>query len=329
MGSIYFKSGVVLVPKSSPERHLKLSFEQFEQLAEAASAWDLSFRQLGPVQYPYRLEQVETGHLIYSRSVFSSRFHQAGGSPPGYRTFTLLAPGSPEFRWCGEMITADCLLVMPESGEFESVSPPGLDSFHVSLDKRLLEQVAQDHFDSDLAAVLGDERILCKNGGTSLRELRNLLQRLSANIAAGVSVQNRLLTPDIEMRIARLFLTTLGQGVMQPRGPRNRRMRALSTALSLLQSVEHRITVPNLATGTGVSRRTLETAFQDVFAVSPAAYIKFCRLQRLRCDLVTASAATLTIERLSQAHGFNHGGQLAADYHGLFGEFPSVTLRRN
>lgn len=148
---------VALVPAEPihSSQYFKLSCELFEQLQEAASAWDLAFRPLGPAEQPYQLEQVATDRLIYNRSAFSSRFHQKGGSPVGYRTFTLLARGSREFRWCGEMINSDELLVMPDSGEFESMSPPGLDTFHVSLEKTLLEETSREQFDCDLADILG------------------------------------------------------------------------------------------------------------------------------------------------------------------------------
>lgn len=308
--------------------YLKLSFDFFEEFEAAASDWDLNFRQLGPVERPYLLEQVTIDSLIYNRSIFFSRFHQMGGSPANCRTFTLLARGSREFRWCGEMVTSAVLLVMPESAEFESVSPPGLDSFHLSLDKALLGQIAREHFDCELHEILGPERALCQHGGDFLRQLRSLLHRLSRNVPQGIGSGLPAVPKDLEHYIAYLLLSCIQQGVSQPRGPRNRRMRALSRALEVLRDTDNRISVPELVDATGVSRRTLEVAFQDTLSVSPAAYIKAQRLQQLRSDLLAASTADNSVTRLTRKHGFTHGGQLAIDYRDLFGELPGGTLRR-
>ena len=307
---------------------LKLSFDLFEELKAAASSWDLDFRQLGPSSRPYQLEQVSTPDTIYNRSAFFSRFHQLGGSPAGFRTFTLLARGSREFRWCGELITGDTLLIMPESGDFESMSPPGLDTFHLSLSTALLAKLAREHFECDLSDLLGTGRQLCRHAGDNLLQLRRVLHQLSAELPAGLGRGASTLTPGRERYLAYLLLSILRRGLEAPRGARSRRMRALTTALEVLQSSEGRISVPELVAAADTSRRTLENAFQDILAVSPATYIKAHRLQRLRDDLLLARPGADMVGRLALRHGFKHGGQLAADYLALYGELPAATLRR-
>lgn len=136
------------------------------------------------------------------------------------------------------------------------------------------------------------------------------------------------MTPEIERQIAYLCLATLDGGTSIPRGARNRRMQALASALAVLEDTRGRIGVPELVDATGVSRRTLENAFQDMLAVSPASYIKAHRLQRLRLDLMHAAPGSIPVSQLARKHGFFHGGQLATDYSSLFGELPGATLRR-
>lgn len=337
---VFFRSVILLIfpgrdldvfavsSENNPQSYLKLTFDVFEHFEEAASSWDLAFHQLGPADQPYQLEQIATGQLIYNRSAFFSRFHQMGGSPPGYRTFTLLAPGSREFRWCGENITGDVLLVMPESGEFESISPPGLDTFHVSLNMTLLAKVACEQFDCDLVDILGSERIFSSQGGSNLRRLRHLLHQVSRRLPQGVGEDKSVIGTETEHHIAYLVLAILQQGSSAPRGPRSRRMRAASRALEILQDSEGRVCIPELVAATGVSRRTLETAFQDILGVSPASYIKARRLQSLRVELTAARTSSTSVGQLAQRFGFGHGGQLAADYTALYGEPPGVTFRR-
>jgi AraC family ethanolamine operon transcriptional activator len=106
-------------------------------------------------------------------------------------------------------------------------------------------------------------------------------------------------------------------------------MRILAEALACLDTLPvGRVAVPELVCRLGVSRRTLEHAFRDGLDVSPAAYIKALRLQALSRDLLAAKTGSVTVSELMAEHGFDHPGQLAADYHQLYGELPSATLRR-
>ena len=265
--------------------------------------------------------------MLFTRVRLDSHFHQLGISPPGYRTFSLLADGSRDFRWCGEHVSRASLIVMPESGEFESFSPPGFELFNLSLANDLLEQVAENRFGCDLSLFLGAERMFCPHGGGAISALRAQLDRLSHPWGRAVLAREEC---EQELSLAYLALSCLGLGSPKaPRGPRSKRMRLLADALALLEtSPAGQISLPDLVSRLDVSRRTLEHAFQDGPGVSPAVYIKSLRLRALNRELLSAEPATVSVGELAAEHGFDHPGQLAADYRRLYGELPSVTLRR-
>lgn len=82
-------------------------------------------------------------------------------------------------------------------------------------------------------------------------------------------------------------------------------------------------TVAQLCQDLGVSRRTLQNGFQHVLDVSPLSYLKALRLGQARSLLKSAHSVT----EAATACGFWHFGHFSQDYHLMFGERPSETLR--
>ena len=72
----------VIVDKNPPVQYcLKSSFSLFEQLAEATRDWELDFRQLDGARRPFRLEQLFTPDMHYSRIALDSHFYVAPDPP--------------------------------------------------------------------------------------------------------------------------------------------------------------------------------------------------------------------------------------------------------
>jgi len=308
-------------------------YTQFEAFSDAVQAWNLDFRQLGATSGPFLLEQVVTEHMIYARAVLGAPFHQQGGSPQGYRTFSILASGAADFRWSGELITSDCMLVMPENGDFESVSSAGLDSYHLSLSIDLMQWAAMHQLGMPLGAVLGPERVFCRGAGEQIAQLRNLLGKYSARLAdrkaSDAEYERQLERFGQQLAASIIDILAVTERVSPSRNV-GRRRQALNRALRHTRGNDLlRTSVSDLVQESGVSRRTLESAFQDDLGTSPAHYLKACRLNALRQALYSAPPKTTSVAALGRAYGFQHGGQLAADYLNLFGELPSATLRRS
>ena len=85
--------------------------------------------------------------------------------------------------------------------------------------------------------------------------------------------------------------------------------------------------VEDLATAAGVSERTLRTAFQEYFSVGPARYLKLRTLHQARRRLKAADPLKNTVTEIATQLGVWELGRFAHDYHCLFGELPSETLR--
>lgn len=319
----------------APGLCIQQSFQLFEEFVEACHGWEFDFRQLSINSSPYRLEQLSTSRMLYSRAFFGSHFHQLGGPVLGFRTFALQADNCSDFRWCGEAVHSHSLIVLPEDGEFESVSLPGFDIFTLSLCNELLVRTAEVYFRRPLSSFMGSNGQVCHLAVGEIRELRALLHSLSCDIgnqaSGGGSPRVTSVRGQMEQLLAQRVLACLGRGeINEPVGPRSKRMKILVKARERIdQGGGQDLSVLDLVEYTGVSRRTLEYAFHDGLGVAPAVYLKAGRLRALSRELLQRDSAETSVASLCKAHGFSHLGQAAADYREMFGELPSVTLRRN
>jgi AraC family ethanolamine operon transcriptional activator len=86
------------------------------------------------------------------------------------------------------------------------------------------------------------------------------------------------------------------------------------------------ITLKDIYTVLGVSRRTLFYSFESIFGVTPINYIKSQRLQGARRALKQADPNTASIYAISHQWGFWNSGHFAKAYKDMFNELPSQTL---
>jgi AraC-like DNA-binding protein len=82
----------------------------------------------------------------------------------------------------------------------------------------------------------------------------------------------------------------------------------------------------DLAAMADISTRTLQTGFHDIVGMSPTAYIRDVRLDRVHLEL--ASGASGSVTEVGARWGFFHPGRFARQYRERFGVLPSETARR-
>lgn len=90
---------------------------------------------------------------------------------------------------------------------------------------------------------------------------------------------------------------------------------------------EHPFTTAELAAVGRVSVRRLQESFREYVGLSPMAYVREVRLDRVREELRAAAPDEVSVSEVSWRWGFAHQGRFAARYREKFGETPSRTLR--
>jgi transcriptional regulator GlxA family with amidase domain len=112
----------------------------------------------------------------------------------------------------------------------------------------------------------------------------------------------------------------------RPAAPRGRRL-AREAEAWLRDNLTEPLTIRDVCAAMHTSERTLHAAFREHAGTTPKAFVKALRLRAARQDLLHPGPHTRVTD-VALRWCFLHFGWFAHDYHALFGETPSRTLRR-
>jgi AraC family transcriptional regulator, ethanolamine operon transcriptional activator len=88
------------------------------------------------------------------------------------------------------------------------------------------------------------------------------------------------------------------------------------------------LTLADLCQALGTSSRALSYGFQDIFGMSPMAYLKILRLHGVHRALKASNSDSTMVLNIANQFGFWSAGHFARDYKTMFGELPSETLKQ-
>jgi AraC-like DNA-binding protein len=91
---------------------------------------------------------------------------------------------------------------------------------------------------------------------------------------------------------------------------------------------DQNLPIEEICRGLDVSERTLRTLCAEQLGMSPTGYLRLRRMSLVQRALGRGDADAVTVSEAAMRHGFRSLGRFAADYRALFGELPSITLRR-
>jgi len=312
----------------SPVESAQFSFSAFDQFAEAVSDWDLEWKQLDRGPLEAKLLQIAGTKTQIRQLGFSRQFLQRGSAPKGSQTFGLVGETDGDFEWCRDRCTHNDLLIFKAEGEYESVSEAGFHATALSIE--------DSHFD-DVASILGlslKPELLAARTATQVAPKRmSALRRQLQHLYYAVETPSEALPPhwlhnQLEFEIPALLIQTLASGIVEDTPePAGIRARAARTAREFIDAcADAQPTIPEVCRSAGVSLRTLNYAFRELYDMTAKEYLQAIRLNGVRRDLRRASQET-SISDVANTWGFWHMGQFAADYRRHFGELPSGTQR--
>ena len=92
---------------------------------------------------------------------------------------------------------------------------------------------------------------------------------------------------------------------------------------------ESHLNLPALCSAIDVPERTLRMCSAELLGLSPTRYHLLRRLNGARSELLNADPETTSVTQIAHNHQFVELGRFAVAYRTVFGEMPSVTLRRS
>lgn len=104
----------------------------------------------------------------------------------------------------------------------------------------------------------------------------------------------------------------------------------LKTTLEYIDAnLDRNLDAQTLVRVSGMSIRTLQQAFANHLRIGPLMFVKRARLRRIRDELLRADPWETTVTDVAVRWGFTHLSNFSCNYKKLFGESPSLTLKKS
>lgn len=134
----------------------------------------------------------------------------------------------------------------------------------------------------------------------------------------------------LEQELVRTMIACLTDPVTDERYRASRpRLAIMQRFEQMLEAhAEEPLYLAEVCAAIGVSDRTLRLHCQEQLGMSPHRYLWLRRMNVVRRALSLADSAAKTVTEIANDHGFAELGRFAVAYRNLFGESPSITLRR-
>ena len=226
----------------------------------------------------------------------------------------------------------DTTIFMPGNTEFDVQVPAGIETIYISFSQEQFMRGARaldpESWDSPPERVT----MLPTPQKSALKDVADLWFKAARDAQS----RGEVLDPDVMRRI--VFQAALQIATARPEDdgntglPFSERSRALQIGRAARGFVEDRLdrdvlpTVVDICVSLGVSERMLQYAIREYIGVSPSAYLRQCRLNRVREALACSDAQNITVSQAAMRLGFLYMSRFAGDYQQMFGETPSVTL---
>lgn len=300
--------------------------------ADILAGWSQRYHQLSPGKFDGQIDLLD---LQDSQVFFESnnqRIHQTGAPPRGKVVLALPMDTVEEGWFAGRPLQTNSAVLLSAENEFSLRTPLAMVVGAVVIDACLLAEAAADlNMQMALRSLLltGTAQFL-PNG--PVQALRNGLNSLRMAVRSGQSwlhnhnAQRTILSTLICQWLG--AISTIQPDAMKlPQSRQQRHKVAVDAQHYIREHLAELPTALDLCRHVNVHERVLQYCFQDVFGVTPTAFIKNLRLHEVRRELRADTEHAKTIGDVAARWGFWHPSRFAAEYRQLFGEKPSETHR--
>ncbi len=328
--SITAESGYCDAQRSAPPRFAfaRTESDDADEAAQRLHAWDQVYRQLAPGRFEGLTTDMWFDSIQLFRERSNRRVYQAGHAWSGSVVFGIPLAMQGEARFCGEPIDLDSMLVLGPCGELDLLTSPTLDLVGVSIPQDRLASLGSAALDADGART--PTRVVRLNPPVAAR-FRTLAHSLFDTVEAD---PNRLAAPGVREQIRDDVMdglaATTHDAVTQPTpAQRHASQRAIVQRATdyVLAHTDEPIFVERLCEVIGLSRRSLQYAFERTLGTSPVEYLRAARLHGVRRELKSVPRSVASIQDVAARWGFWHLGHFTTNYRLLFGCRPSETPR--
>jgi AraC family ethanolamine operon transcriptional activator len=304
-----------------------LETQDLDAHASAQQGWSLRYKQLSSGKFKGRIHQVHLPKLTLLREDTSIALHQRGQLDPSKYGFAMALQHSEALFFNGQRVPENAIMC-GKGDVVDMTTPDNFTLIAVVVERDLLNPLWERMYQKPLAHWL-EKQLVLQTSGVKAKILRDLQITVLDQASALANRQHdpqalRQLRDEILME----WIEALPSQVDMHEMPTlERRKKLVDKACELmLGHTDEPLSILEVCSHLGTSRRKLNYSFQDVLGTTPVKYLRALRLNGVRRGLRDAAKGVM-VQDVAAHWGFWHLGQFAQDYKRLFGELPSSTLR--
>lgn len=276
-----------------------------------------------------RMHHAPLGAVSFNRLAYGADVTIDPGPLGDFLLVQMPLAGQAEIRCGGQSILsdADCAAVLTPSDPLTMRWSADSDQLIIRIERGALERVCTAHLGQRPARPLRFEL------GMAWRRpgWYALMQYLANLLALAPELATHMLTAcQLEHLVIGTLLTQQPNSLSEALGEHGKPLapRHVKAVEEYIHAhADAALTPATLADVAGVSVRSVYAGFREHRGMSPMAYLRTVRLDRVRKDLLE-DAAVASVTAAASRWGFTHLGRFAGEYRKTFGETPAETLRR-
>ena len=301
--------------------------EDIDDYARAQGGWALGYEQLSCGRFEGRFTFVQLPGLRVFNESANVVLRQRGRLGDDIYGFAMSLVPAEEVYFHGRKVPAHAVMC-GRGNDIDLLTPAGHQLISVAVERALLAPLWERMYHKPPAHWLEKQMVLQASvpAAESLRQTHLSLLQQAVDLGALPTMPEAMLQLRDDVLIE--WIEALPPSVdVSDLETHERRKRLVDRACEYaLAHPDVPISVLQVCSRIGASRRKLNYCFQDVLGTTPVKYLRSLRLNGVRRALRQA-APGVTIQDIASHWGFWHLSQFAQDYKKLFGELPSVTLR--
>ena len=296
-----------------------------DDLTAVAVGWNRECTQLCAGRFFGKIAVAHTNQMQMGRVSWNTDIQARGQAPRGTRVIAVPIGANPAPSFCGAEVGDQEIVTEQEGTEVEFRGAKTCEYLVMSIGISLLQQCAVALWGEPFESRVVDGRMDLGSGAARLRLAHSWWSVFARVQRDPETLSNALVARMVEQSVVNAVLVVAGS----PPGrssPARRQVLARRAEEFIRGRIDAPIALSDVCDWVGASERSLHLGFKERFGMSPMAYLKVLRLNRVRRQLRDAAPGT-SVTDVAMRSGFSHLGRFATDYGRFFGEYPSATLR--
>ena len=314
-------------PDAPPWARSMLTFD-IDAHAASQGEWQLRYEQLSSGNFRGELVMLDLDGVNLAGEKTNLAVRQRGRLGEQVYGFAMSVDPTGDLYFDGRKVHPDAILC-GSGREIDFVTPPEHHLIALTVDTSLLNPLWERMYQKPLAAWL-EHQVELRPTPQSAAALRaKHLQALKEALALAQHFTDPASLHQLRDDILIEWIEAIPPHVdISDLDSLARRKRMVDKACDLmLANPDEPLSILEVCSRVGASRRKLNYCFQDVLGTSPSQYLRALRLNGVRRDLRQAGAHE-SVQDVAARWGFWHQGQFSLDYKKHFFELPSETLSR-